>query len=428
VFKWLAGRTKSEVTKPVEYEDLAHQPLDVLEETIKRISNQPPPAFTANSAQAISRRLIDIACFDENVEMEKRERALVLEEVLWKDIENALKSHPDVLKTMREARETHMEHARVGGVFSLMRKIRHTPPDRVISEIISLKNASLLPNFPKEPLAEQRGHIIRELLRDRALSQVTQDWVKKDEGAISSLKTANAVATAGWLVLIRDPTAMWAFASDERLELGKYLDDYERARSKLVALGVIQPSQSPTVSPTPEPRLIHDLMLQSAADGTTRDAAGNAERYRGRLAILTEDARGNFMTVIFGLRVFIWKKALASVYGSTFAGTVLSANPNAGWVEPIQPFLTKLEHLYDVALSGDPKATGLHNLIVATETLDFIDRSLPKDDQDRLVQGFGDIFLSELFQFPQQVRFFLRFAIHGQADVPYAMTEDALDR
>jgi hypothetical protein len=92
-----------------------------------------------------------------------------------------------------------------------------------------------------------------------------------------------------------------------------------------------------------------------------------------------------------------------------------------------QPFLTKLEHLYDVALTGDPNATGLHNLIVASETLDFIDRNLPKDDQDRLVQGFANILSSELFQFPQYVRFLLRLAIHGQADASSAITEDALD-
>jgi hypothetical protein len=169
-------------------------------------------------------------------------------------------------------------------------------------------------------------------------------------------------------------------------------------------------------------------VLQSAADGTTRTGAGNAERYRARLAILSEDARTTFMTVVFGLRVLIWKKTLTSAYGSAYSGNVMNANPHARWVEPTLPFLTKLEHLYDVALTGDPNATGLHNLIVATETLDFIDRRLPKDDQDRLVQGFADIFSSELFQFPQYVRFLLRFAIYGEPSVSSAMTEDALDR
>jgi hypothetical protein len=251
--------------------------------------------------------------------------------------------------------------------------------------------------------------------------------VRKDDLAVSSLKTSNAVVTAGWLVIIRDPTAMWALTSEEILELGKYLDDYDRARARLVALDVIRHDQNVSLSPTPEPKLIHDLMLQSAADGSTREAAANADRYRARLAVLSEDARTSFMTVVFGLRILIWKKTLASAYGSNFAGTVFSAAPNARWVKPAQPFLTKLEHLCDVALAGDPRSSGLHNLIVASETLDFLDRSLPEDDQNRLVQGFADIFSSELFQFPHQVRFLLQYAIRGQTDVRAAMTEDTLD-
>jgi hypothetical protein len=426
VFKWLTGRAQTEVPKPVEYKDLADKPLDVVEETLRTFTNH-PAAFDASSAQAFSRRFIDIACFDENVDLETRKRALVLEDVLWKSIEDAVKANPEALKSRRDARDSHLNQARVCGVFSLMHKIRDIPPERVVSEIISLNNASLLPNFPKEPLAEQIGHIVREILRDRATSEVTQAWVRSAEGAVSSLKVANAVVTAGWLVLVRDPTAVWALASGERLELGKYLDDYDRARSRLITLGVIKPRESLSFSPTPEPRLIHDLILQSAADGTTRDAASSAERYRSRLASLSEEARANIMTVILCVRVFIWKKTLASIYGSGFVSSVLGANPNSKWVEPIQPILTKLEFLYDVALSGDPNASGFHNLIVASETLDFIDRSLPKDDQDRLVQGLADIVSSELFQFPQKARFYLWFAINGQAEVDTAMTEDALD-
>jgi hypothetical protein len=426
VFNWLTSRGKSPTIRPVEYEDIAGKPLCDIEETIKKLADR-PANFVVQSAQTISRRLIEIAYFDEDVEMEARKRALTIEDVVWKSIETALKGNEQVLKARREAREAHLEQARTSGVFSLMHKIRHTPPERVISEMISTTNASLLPDFPKDILTAQRGHIIGELLRDRASLEIAQDWVAKDEFAVASLKNSNAVVTAGWLVLTREPTATWAFTGHERLELGKYLDDYDRARSSLVALGVLASNERTTFSPTPEPRLIHDLILQSAADSSTREKAGHAERYRTSVATLREEDRAAFMTVVFGLRILIWKKTLASVYGATFANSALNANPEAKLVEQIQPFLTRLEYLYDISLAGDPNASGFHNLIVASEALDFVDRTLPEDQQNQLVQGLASIFSSELFHFPPYVRFILRFAIHGESDVSSAMLEDALE-
>ena len=427
MFKWLKGRKNLVAVKSVEYEDLQGQSLEAVESTLQGLVQQ-PAAFTVNSGQAISRRLIDIACFDEGVDPQLRERALMLESALWKSVEDALQSQPEDLKIRREAREMHLEHGRQAGVFSLMHKIKQVPSDRVVSEIISLKNAALLENFPKDGLSNQREYVIRELLRDRALREITQVSAQDEGWLVSSLRLSNAVVTAGWLVLIRDPTAVWAFTTEERLSLGKYLDDYERGRTKLISLGVIETGASVSLSPPPEPRLLHDLLVQSAGEGRTREAVGKDERYRARLASLSEDGRASFMTVIFCLRIFLWKKTLSSVYGTEFASTVMGANPEARWPQSIRPVFTKLEFLYDRALMDESPSAGFHNLIVASETLDFLDESLPSEEKNRVVQHFADILKSELFHFPQNIRYLLRFALRGEPEVQAAMSEDALDR
>jgi len=47
--------------------------------------------------------------------------------------------------------------------------------------------------------------------------------------------------------------------------------------------------------------------------------------------------------------------------------------------------------------------------------------------QSALVQGFAEILSGEIFKFPHHVRYYLRFAVHGESEVRSAMAEDALE-
>jgi hypothetical protein len=430
MFRRLFGNRDKRDSKPVtriSYEGIASMTLPEVIELLKK-RGEFAETMTVNEAQDLSRRLVEISYFDESVTLEDRERSATLEHAVWKTIEEGLRDSPDALQVRREARDHHIEGGKQIGALSLAHKIRDIDPKDVAGVIVSSESAPLLVNFPRDLIDGQRGSIALELLRSRAVPLVKEDWAAKEAGAISALRNASAVIAAGTLILRRDATAMWLFTADERKTLGQFLDDYVGARACLVKIGAIPdvPAMQLSVSDI-LPASVHNMMLQSCADGARRAEASQTERYRAKLARFDEDTRGSIMAIVFGIRLLIWRKLLKSLAGPDYVDGVFAAVPDASWPAASLPMVARMDDLYQRALSDDDNTTAFHNWIVAGFVLDLLDGKPASVRTDETVQMCAELFESELFHFSHYVRFLVRFMARGDApEVMQSMCEDSL--
>jgi hypothetical protein len=431
MFKRLFGRQQAAGRAPAKalvYEELRTVALDELIALLERRMGSPPD-MTVNEIQDFSRRLVDITYLDEDVGDSDRARAHELEKVAWISLENALAGSPDALEARRAARGAHIEYGNQMGVRSLAYRLDRMDPGDVLSTVVDLKNAALLADCPREGVESNRGAFVAALLRDRVGHFIAAPWTKDNSDAVSSLKTANAVITAGTLVLDRDPTALWLLSPPEREAIGRYLDDYGRAREALVSMGLLV-TVPPIELPAGEisPQAVHDMLLQSATEGELRKDALRSGRYRLSLAIFDQATGEEFMTVIFALRVFIWKRVLSSRYGSAYFERVLAVRPAASW-PAVLPMVSSMEDLYLRALSHEGKTAGFHNWLVSAFALPLLDGKPPEWRTDQTVQTCAAVFERELFHFPHTVRFMIRYLTLGDCDeLTRAVGEDGLGR
>lgn len=427
MFKRLFGGNK---TPPnpftvLTYEQLTDKSVAAIRDYATALLEAGPT--TVQNWQDISRRLIDIAYFDENVSFEDRVVAEKLESGLWTDIKSAMQSDPSALKAREAARSAHIEHGRVGGVFSLMHKITRTNPEDVFDEIVKIENAKLLKDFPREPLESQRGTLIQALLLSRARSALTCPWSFGKDGAVESTKSTNAVVAAGWLVLTRDPTALWIFTKHERDILGHWLDNYAAARDLLKSLGVGRTSVPLIFSSEPAALSTNQMILQSCGDGTTRIDDPTAASLVPELGAFDLEMRKRFLTCVFCLRLWIWKHTLSGIYGAAFYQRVKDAVSDAAWPAATASTVEGIDTMYQLSFGDDKETTGIHNFLVSGLALDFLDRAKPAEVQNQTVQNCAVIFKDELFHFSHYVRFLLSFLVHGEAGSDQAYREDSLE-
>jgi formylglycine-generating enzyme required for sulfatase activity len=412
--------------KELTYEYLSERSLGELVDDL--LSSQSSPTISVNSLQALSRRLVDIAYIDELTDPADRSKAAKLEETTWRTIEEALCSHPKSLESRRRAREAHLQQARQYGAYSLFATIDKLPSEQVVPEIVKPENWPLLPDFPIEIISTLRGPVLKELIRARAGKQLQKaQWIRGTEGAVWDVQAANMVTTTGWLIVIRDPTALWLLTTEEQRDLGNFLNDYTTARSVLLTIGAMEQREVPCF-PQPTPEKMHSMALLSSADGDTRIEASDLKRYEKSLACLNESARGDFMTIVFGLRLMIWEKSIRSIFGPEYLEAVRLAIPQSPWAEEVCAVVNQMAWLYDQSLIDERKNQGFHNFLTASFVLDILEDEAPELRTDDFVQSCAEIFVNELFHFPPYVRFLISFMAHGDSGADRAYVEDALGR
>jgi hypothetical protein len=230
-----------------------------------------PKTVPANALVSITQRLIEIIYEDETISDEERERAKRTVSSVIDATEAGFENNPEALAAYRNAYKFQIEQKRKFGIGSLGRKIANMPSEKVISELIKPEYVPLLPDL-KESITGHRAEYIKSLIRDRvpAKEPFMGDF---DNWLFQKIKYGNAVNTAGWLVLIGDPTAILLFNENERKALAGYLTDYESARLTLVEGGIISISRPLGFTPIPDPIMVHQFMLRSSADRNTTEVA-----------------------------------------------------------------------------------------------------------------------------------------------------------
>ncbi|MGP0083453.1 MAG: hypothetical protein ACLP0B_07485 [Steroidobacteraceae bacterium] len=424
--RFFSGNKKAPPRIPVlTYEQLGGKSLAEIIKYAKELASS--GSSTVQSSQDISRRLVDITYFADGVAPDDRVTAEKLEAALWADIARALQSNPSELAAREEARSLHIKHGRISGVFSLMHKIRQAKPENVIDEIVRIDNARLLDDFPREPLKDQRGNLIQALIRDRATTAFDFPWSRGQDGARGSLKATNSVIAAGWLVLTRDPTALWIFSAGERQIAGRWLDNYAAARGLLKSMGVASTAASLIFDSEPDTLAANGMILQSCADRTTKVDDTQAQTLIPELGALDLESRKNFLTYIFCLRLWIWKRTLSGVYGAAFFQRVKDANPSAAWPAVTADILDRIDMMSTLSLGDDKNSTGMQYLLVAGFGLDLIDRTKPSKIQDETLRNCAVMFNDELFHFSHYVRFLLSYLVHGESGSDRAYREDSIE-
>jgi hypothetical protein len=425
MFESLFGRKNKSTNPLLTFEQLEGKSVESIKEYLRDLAklDRSPPV---NAMQDVSRRLIDITYFDENASIDDRIAAEKTEAAIWKSIENGLQNNPAHLNACSEARSKHIASGRASGVFSLMHKVTNGRPEDVLDTIVQLESAPLLPEFPRDVISGQRGPLISTLLKNRAQVAITSKIDSSDQ-SVTAISHTNAVITAGWLILTRDPTALWAFDVEERQRLGRWLESYPSAQNVLLSLSIGN-AATPTLFGQPtDSRVTCDVMLRSCAEGTSTAGDESPLVPHTLLSAMDASAYHHFLTQVFCLRLWLWKKMLTGVHGTSHFESVKTSNANANWPEATDGALNEIEKLYETSLGDDSRGSGLPNLLVAFWVLDLIDRDTPKESQDATVKVCAQIFSNEIFHFSHYVRFLLAFLVHGNEAVELMRNEDALE-
>jgi hypothetical protein len=373
----------------------------------------------------VTRRCIDIIYADESVTHEDRHVASVILEHVVKMVEKVFAQNPEALKAYQNAYTNHIQDGRRFGVGSLAWKISRLQDNQKVSEIIDRNNAHLLADFPKEQIAEARSECIRALIRDRVPAKVDAN-ADIDTFVMQKLKHANGVNILGWLVLTRDPTAIWLLSDEEKRTLSRYLIDYESARELLVQLQVISISRPLNFTPIPDPSMVVEVMLLSSAERNAAETEPSRGDTRETLLVLDREAREGFHTIMVTYRLFVWQKLLQGTYGDRFYSEIVAAaKTKTEALELIAKMIDHFNQLYEVAT--DPsKAISFDDALLANVMYDHLDKTLPKRKLDEMVQACSKVLRDEMFYFPPYARYLLRYLIHGQAKAIEALIEDPL--
>jgi hypothetical protein len=239
------------------------------------------------------------------------------------------------------------------------------------------------------------------------------------------------VITAGNLLLNNDPVAIWLFSASECADIGHFLDDYNQARKALVQIrGALADGRQYPISienSKVSDADYHGMMLQSCAEGARRAEAAASEPYRDKLSGFDEATREDLMVIVFGIRLFVWKRTLTGLYGPGYFETILAAQPQATWALASLAMLARIENFYSRALGDAEPTTGFSNWLVAGLVLDLLDGKPASMRTDHNVQACSALFEREVFHFSHYVRYLIRFMIAGDTEgTAQSMREDSL--
>jgi hypothetical protein len=403
------GRSKSGPEKWSQ-QALNRTSLDVLVNNLLAA----PPSSGAGMAN-ITQRLIDIICGDKKLSEEERQRGTIVLRHVIETTEKAFKDQNllEGYNAYRCAWKSQM----------LGYKLKTLPPEKHIDEFIKAENVEVLPSFPQQIL-NNRVAYIKSLLRDRIPAK---EPPTEDSGELlhHKIKYGNAVHTAGWLVLIRDPTAIYLFNENERKALARYLIDYESARRVLVDSKIISISTSLNFTPIPEPSLLQQIMLRSSADKNTADRDPTRGDDREKLLKLDRTAREGFLGIVLAYRVFVWQQTIESIYGQTYINQINGINAEVEAIKLVQQLTSQLSTLYDVAC--DPaRELAFDTAILAQMMYEYLDQTLPEQTLNEIIAACSQFLRNEMFYFPPYVRYMIRTIIHKNNTPLEAMAEDTV--
>lgn len=372
----------------------------------------------------VTQRLLTIVFEDERATERDREIASRLVCEVIKTTEAAFQQHPEGLKAYQQAYSAQIQNRRQFGIRSLAYKIAHVPNDQVCAEFIKRENGALLADFPRKLIESARIECIKELIRDRVPAKSSfEDDV--ETWLFQKIKHANAVNTAGWLLLTGDPTAMYLFTSEESKVIARYLVDYEKARLLLVELGVISISLPLSFTPLPDPSMLSQFMLQSSVERNAAEAEPSRGDTRETLLCLDREARDGFRGILISYRLFVWQKLIGGTYGERFLNELNALHAQTEAAKIIAPLTAHFGQLYDLATDASNKAS-FDNAVLAVVMYDHLDQTLPGRKLDEMVQACSKVLRDEMFYFPPYARYLLRHLIHGEEKAVEALIEDPL--
>jgi hypothetical protein len=388
---------------------------DILKQPIPPSVPSVPISFMAE----LTKRLLEIVYEDESVTQEERHQASVLAPIVIQTTEKGL-DDPSALAKYQAAYRGKLEYAQKWGIGTLNRKLLRLPADQVFSEVVKREYAAQLHSVPSDILGKARPEFIKALLRDRRPNQEYFNKDQTEDRLFQKIVHGNAVNTAGWLVLLKDPTALYFFSTGEQKIIGNYLNDHERAHLLLVDIGVVSVSKPLSFTPIPEPKMVSELMFHSSLDENTALAHPERGDERESLSFLDREARRGAHLMLSAYRLFVWRKTIENIYGSGFLAQVNAGSLGSSEVTGIT---RRYDELYTLA---NEQEISFDQLILADIMYDYLDRTLPEEMNDKILQACARVMRNEMFYFPPYVRYLIRYLIHGQEKAVEAHVEDVV--
>lgn len=387
------------------------------------------PDIINRSYVDLTRRLIDIIFDQSDLTADELARAKSMLTYIIDGIESGFSNNPVALHNYRTAYNLHIQDKKSFGRGSLYEKIKDLPSDaQKIDVIINKGNAYLLPDLPADIKAKFRISFLKALFRDRvpvrqADSACLEDT---DEFIFKKLRYDNAVNTAGWLIITKDPTAIALFDQNEKYVLGGYLFNYDSARKVLVDGQLISNTRCLGFTPTPDPASVHAYMFSTSA--TKRDNA-EVDSLRGdeidHLLKLDRHGRAAFLSIIKTYRLFVWQSTVRAIYGQQYLNQVNSLQRAPEANQLLQFADSTLSKIY-AFFQSDSNEASFDHLILAQMMYEHIDRTFSERIINEQLASCSRVLRNEMFYFPLYVRYLIRTIVHG-ADLPIeAIVEDPL--
>jgi hypothetical protein len=303
----------------LSYEQLEGVPLD---ELLKLMNSRPPETMPFGSAQAILRRLHQIALFDNHVPEEQRSMARGLAEALAADLEKSLSDNPKGLAAFKTAISQTYELARSGGYGSLVWRLNEYPMSgaETIPYVMKLEHRHLVPDFLEivgpERVSDMRYHMIRQLILQ------------------ANYNSRNSVLILHGLAAKGDKAVAVIFTPNEHKALLDAPNDYPSARNVLVALRIL-----PAISETAPFKPVTEIKAIIEADlyQPLRDMTERAET-DGRLTGLSENRKRALLLTLAFLRVELATAQLCQIYGEETAYDVVTTFSDPNLIEQLGRF------------------------------------------------------------------------------------------
>jgi hypothetical protein len=386
------------------------------------------PDIINRSYLDITRRLVDIIFDQPDLTVDEVARAKSLLTYIIDGIESGFSNNPVALQNYRAAYNSHIQHRKSFGRGSLYEKVKDLPSDsQKIDVIISKDNAHLLLDFPDDLKNKFRISFIKALIRDRVPAKQADSALSEDADAFlfQKIKYANAVNTAGWLIITKDQTALFLFNEIEKHALGEYLFNYDNARKVLVDGQIISNTRCLSFTPIPDPASVHAYMFStSAAKRDTAEVDSLRGDERERLLNLDRQGREAFLSIITAYRLFVWQSTVRAIYGQKYLNEVNSL------LAPAENQFAKyadstLNKLYEF-LRTNSNEVSFDHLILAEMMYEHFDRTLPERILTEQLTSCSRVLRNEMFYFPLYVRYLMRTIVHGTDKKIEAIVEDPL--
>ena len=329
----------------LSYDQIKGMPFD---KVLILANSLTPQTMSFGSAEAILRRLLQIALFDNHIPEEQRGEAKRLADALETDLEQSLANNADGLSALKTAITQMHFLAKQGGYGSLIWQLNEypMPAAETVPFVMRSDHRHLVPDFLEALGPESVGHMKPHMVRQLILQ--------------ANYNSKNSVLILHGLVSKADKAAAAIFSSDEYWALLNVPRSYAEGREVLVGLEVL-PAINDVVpfKPVSEIKnlleLLHDLLWK-----THKRAEGDP-----RVTGLSEDKKHALLLTLDFLRVDLTRAALCQIYGEEAAYDIVTIFGDVDVAKELNRFKEVTQIIKDMA-PGTPVEWALLDAVMSS--------------------------------------------------------------